>query len=181
MIIVMGLPGAGKSTVLEAVEKKGWEIINYGTLMLEIAKKEYKIEDRDSIRKLDQEKQKKLQALVGKYLAAKKEKNIILDTHCSVNTPKGYLPGLPFEILKNLKVERLILITAPIDQIIRRRTTDNTRIRDLQDEQSLLEHDQMNRYYLATYSVITGAPAAIIINYDGQLQQAQKRLLELLE
>ena len=177
----MGLPGAGKSTVLEIVKKHGWEIINYGTLMLEIAKKKYKIQDRDSIRKLEQEKQKKLQALVGKYLASKKEKKIILDTHCLINTPKGYLPGLPLNILKNLKVERLILITAPIEQIIRRRNADNSRMRDVQDEQSLLEDEKMNRYYLAVYSVITGAPAAIIVNYDGQLEQSQKKLLELLE
>lgn len=180
MIIVMGVPGAGKTTVLEAAANNGWEIINYGTLMFELGK-EFGISNRDEIRKLDEKKQKELQKKVGLILASKNEKKLILDTHCSIRTPKGYLPGLPFEILKNLKVEGLILITAPVGDILRRRQTDQSRIRDLQTKEDLLEHEQINLAYLAAYSVLTSSPASIIINSDNNLQNSQKRLLELLE
>jgi adenylate kinase len=178
MIIVMGLPGAGKSTVLSAASSK-YKIINYGDLMFEIAKR-FGVVHRDEIRKLSPSVQKEIQAEVGKTLANMTEK-FILDTHCSISTPKGYLPGLPFSILSNLKVEYLVLITAPPEEIIQRRNVDTTRVRDKEDIDSLLEHDSMNRSFLATYSCITGAPAVIIVNRNGKLKEAQEKLLSLLE
>ncbi len=49
MMIVMGLPGAGKSTVLSVAREAGWTVLNYGDLMMEVAK-EKGIADRDSLR-----------------------------------------------------------------------------------------------------------------------------------
>ncbi|PIN82994.1 hypothetical protein COV61_04405 [Candidatus Micrarchaeota archaeon CG11_big_fil_rev_8_21_14_0_20_47_5] len=94
MIIVLGLPGSGKSTVLSLLQDKSCKRLNYGSLMFEIAQKEFGISSRDEIRKLTAEKQKKVQAKVGEMLANEKGK-VLLDTHCSVSTPSGYLPGLP--------------------------------------------------------------------------------------
>jgi hypothetical protein len=70
MYIIMGVPGAGKSTVINKfMEKhKEWEVINYGTLMFEIAKK-FGIENRDDMRKSDLDLQKKIQARVGEELS----------------------------------------------------------------------------------------------------------------
>jgi adenylate kinase len=33
-------------------------------------------------------------------------KNVIVDTHCTVKTPKGYMPGLPAWVLKEIKPDR---------------------------------------------------------------------------
>lgn len=180
MIIVMGLPGAGKSTVLSAASKTDYKIVNYGDLMFEIAAKEAGISHRDELRKLPPATQKKVQAAVGRALA-KMEGKIILDTHCSISTPKGYLPGLPFSLLSALKVEQLVLVTAPVEEILARRSTDKTRVRDAEPRESLLEHDSMNRAFLAAYACETCAPAAIISNKNGKLEEAQARLLSLLQ
>jgi len=180
MIIVMGLPGVGKSTVLAAAEEKtGYRIVNYGTLMFEIAKREFGIAHRDGLRKLDPEKQKIVQAQVGSELAKMKGK-IILDTHCSISTPAGYLVGLPDAILERLKVERLVYITAPVEEVIARRKSDPTRARDAESEKSLQEHDDYNRGLLRHYSAKAGAPAEIIYNYQGKLKEAQEKLLSFL-
>ena len=80
MIIVMGLPGVGKSTVLKAAEKTEYRLLNYGTLMFEIAKEKFGISHRDDLRKLDPEKQKIVQSEVGDSLSKMKGK-LILDTH----------------------------------------------------------------------------------------------------
>lgn len=181
MIIVMGVPGAGKSTVLDVAVSSGWKVINYGTMMFDIAKNLYKITDRDQLRKLDANQQKLIQAKVGEELRNIKEREVILDTHCSVNTPKGYLPGLPFSIISNILVERLVLVTAPIEHIIARRNSDDSRTRDVQSYMSLMEHDQMNHYYLAVYSVLCGAPAVIIENANGKLEQTRLQFAKLLE
>lgn len=178
MIIVMGLPGAGKTTVLQRL-KSDYKIINYGDMMLEIEKEKFGVKDRDEMRKLPIEKQREAQMLVAKKLAEMKEK-IILDTHCSINTPSGYYPGLPFEFLKNLKIDKLVYITAPADQIYIRRNSDLTRKRDDQTLDAIVEHDNINKSFLAAYSAFTGAPAVIIINAQGKLDEAVARLQSLL-
>ena len=179
MIIVMGLPGAGKSTVLSAASKSDYKIVNYGDLMFEIAAREAGIRHRDELRKLSPETQKKVQSAVGAALS-KMQGKLILDTHCSVSTPKGYLPGLPYSLLSNLKVEYLVLISAPVAEILGRRKSDTTRVRDAEPEETLSEHDSMNRSFLAAYSCLTGAPAMIITNKNGSLEAAQQKLLSLL-
>ncbi|VVB57805.1 Adenylate kinase [Candidatus Anstonella stagnisolia] len=182
MIIVMGVPGAGKSTVLKNTAAKGRQILNYGDLMFEIAQKKFNVKHRDEIRKLDIKSQSQIQSLVAKKLAAEK-RSIILDTHCSVNTPRGYLPGLPFSLLSRLKVDGLVLITAPMAEILARRRKDMEgsagRVREL-DEEGLVAHEGINRAYLAAYSSFTGAPACIIINRDGGLSAACEKLSSLL-
>ncbi len=176
MIIVMGVPGAGKTSVLQGV-KTDYKTVNYGDLMLEIEKKEFGIKNRDEMRKLPIEKQKLAQKLVGDALAREKGR-FILDTHCSVATPSGYYPGLPFELLKKLKVDALVLITADVEEVAKRRTSDPTRIRDVDD---VALHDQMNKAYLAAYSAFTGAPATVIKNREGKVEEATAQLQALLK
>jgi adenylate kinase len=179
LVIVMGLPGAGKSTVLSAVKKTGWKLVNWGDMQFSIAQQAGLVSNRDELRKLAPEQQKKVQQEVGKGLSGMKG-NVVLDTHCSISTPKGYLPGLPLSILSKLSVSQLVLITAPISEIMSRRKSDATRIRDSDAESSLREHDDMNRFFLASYAMATGSPARIIINSQGKVEEAQKELLALL-
>ena len=178
----MGLPGAGKTTILNEVSKRlsDFRIVNYGSLMMEIAEKEFNIKNRDELRKASISVQKNIQKRVGEELS-KMEGKIILDTHCAVKTPKGYLPGLPLSILQNLKIDGLILVTADINEIIERRKNDPTRQRDKDDYSSLKEHDDMNRFMLATYSVITGAPCYIINNKQGKLEETVEKVINILE
>lgn len=182
MIVVMGAPGAGKTTVLSELRKEFPEvkIIVYGDLMHEIAKRMELVNNKDEIRKLPQATQKRIQSQVARVLA-KEEGKVILDTHCSINTPHGYLPGLPFELLSKFKVERLALIEAPIQQIIERRKKDSTRMRDEQLVEQLEEHAFVNRGMICAYSAFTGAPVRIIKNKDGQLQDAVQELKQLLQ
>lgn len=181
MIILMGVPGVGKSSVLNATKQKkpDYKIVNYGDLMLEIFKEKYGIQNRDDMRKATIEQQKVVQKAVGEKLA-KMDGKTILDTHCSIQTPKGYLPGLPFELLKNLKVDRLVLLSASIDEIYNRRKNDPTRTREVNKEE-IVEHDQMNKAYLAAYSAFAGAPATIVMNHDKRLEEAVAKIASLLD
>ncbi len=185
MYIIMGMPGAGKTTVLKkAMEKKtGYEIVNYGDIMVASAQKKFKVKNRDEMRKLDFEKQKSLQLEVEKRIIKLSYTidKIILDTHCSIKTPRGYLPGLPMRLLEKLKVDGLILISADMDEIIRRRNADETRIRDKEERHELEEHDFVNRAMLATYAVLCGAPAIVIMNHDGKVEEAAEKLASILK
>ncbi|MFH2106589.1 MAG: adenylate kinase [Candidatus Micrarchaeota archaeon] len=177
MIIIMGLPGAGKSTVLAGIKKlqPEYKFQNYGDLMFEIEKEKYGIQNRDDMRKLPIEKQKEVQKHVADRLS-KEHGKFVLDTHCSVNTPKGYFPGLPHSLLSKLKVDALVLITTTAEDINQRRNADSTRVRDEQSVESIMEHDLINRSFLAAYSALTGAPAVIVYNRNGKLEEAVKKL-----
>jgi len=176
MIIVMGVPGAGKTSVLNGT-KSDYKIVNYGDLMLEIEKKEFGIKDRDDMRKLPIEKQKLAQKLVAEELARMPDKTI-LDTHCSISTPSGYYPGLPFRFLKLWKVDAFVYVTADVKVIVARRQNDPTRARDVDD---IALHDEMNKAYLASYSAFMGSPAVIIFNNQGKLEEAVAKLQALLK
>ena len=181
MIIVMGLPGAGKSTVLAGAINSEVKMLNYGTLMFEIAGEKFGIENRDQLRKLPLSQQKEVQAAVADRLSAE-EGTVVLDTHCSIKTPKGYLPGLPFELLSKLKVEALVLITAKPEEVFARRGNDPTRER--KDDLSLedvTEHDSINRALLAAYAAHRGCPAKIIYNAQGEVEKASAELRNILE
>ncbi|MFA5929583.1 MAG: adenylate kinase [Candidatus Micrarchaeia archaeon] len=181
MTIVLGVPGAGKSTVLAALKgKEGCTLVNYGDLMFDIASKKKYVSHRDDLRKLPPATQKKVQSEVGDFLA-EMEGNVVLDTHCSIATPKGYLPGLPFFLLGKLNVSQLVLITAPIKDIIARRGADKTRARDAESEESLKQHHDMNLALLAAYAAFCGAPAKVIVNSQGNVEEARKALLSLFE
>ena len=179
MIIVMGIPGAGKTTVLnDAVKASKFKVVNWGDRMVEIANKQNLAAGRDQIRKLPVEKQRKLQKDVAQSLA--QEKGIVLDTHASINTPEGYFPGLPFDVLGLLKVERLVLVEAPVDDIMRRRKSDASRTRDAQDRAKLEEQIFVNKAMACAYAAFSGAPVIFIMNRDGGLQEAVEQLRKVL-
>ena len=52
-MVVTGVPGVGKTSVMEGVaQEKSLKIVNYGTVMFEVAKEQGLVADRDDIRKL---------------------------------------------------------------------------------------------------------------------------------
>ncbi|VVC03618.1 Adenylate kinase [Candidatus Burarchaeum australiense] len=181
MIIVMGTPGAGKSTVLGEASKdrKEWTVVNYGDLMVDIAKEKKLVSSRDELRKLSVANQRTIQAAVGDKLS-KMGGKVILDTHCSINTPQGYYPGLPNSLLAKLRVDALVLVNAPLEDILGRRKSDTARVRDAQVREELAEHIRINEAMLAAYSVLSGAPVLIIDNANGKLDVAVERLEALL-
>jgi len=182
MIVVMGTPGAGKSTVLAEATKarKNWKIVNYGDLMTVIAMEKGLVKTRDDLRKLSIAQQKTIQSAAGTQLS-KMQGDVILDTHCSINTPNGYYPGLPYALLSKLKVDAFVMVGAPHDDILGRRKSDATRSRDEQGRESLAEHVRVNEAMLAAYSVLAGAPALMVENANGKLDKAAARLGALLD
>ncbi|WP_456455532.1 adenylate kinase [Methanopyrus sp.] len=183
VIVATGVPGVGATTVTtEAVkELEGYEHVNYGDVMLEIAKEEGLVEHRDEIRKLPAEKQREIQRLAARRIAkmAEGREGIIVDTHCTIKTPAGYLPGLPIWVLEELQPAVIVLIEADPDEIMMRRMKDSEeRQRDYDRAHEIKEHQEMNRMAAMAYATLTGATVKIIENHDDRLEEAVREFVE---
>ena len=106
--------------------------------------------------------------------------NVIVDTHCTINTPSGFLPGLPIWVLEELKPDLFILIEADPDEIIFRRMNDDTRVRDKQKAKEIQLHQEMNRATSMAYATLTGATVKIVENHDNHLKSSVSKLVNVL-
>ncbi|MCG7855280.1 MAG: adenylate kinase, partial [Methanoregulaceae archaeon] len=137
------------------------------------------VRDRDEMRKLDKDIQKRLQKLAAQVMT-KEEGNVIIDTHASIKTPAGYLAGLPEWVLRELMPDTIVLVETNEDQILLRRLTDETRARDLEGSYGIAEHQQFNRSIAAAYSMVTGCSIKYITNADLLLDKAVEDMAAVL-
>lgn len=183
VVVVAGIPGSGSTTVLtKALEDLDYLHINYGDVMLEIAKKDGLVDDRDAMRKLAPQVQKEIQKNAAKSIKERsKQSNIIVDTHCTIKTPKGFLPGLPKWVLDELQPDMFVLLEADGDEILMRRIKDTTRIRDMEKLMDIKLHQEMNRAASMAYAVLTGATVNIIKNHDNKLEESVAEMINTLK
>ena len=85
VVVVTGVPGVGKSTVMAGASEAGYGIVNFGDVMFEIAQAEG-VPNRDQMRRLPVADQQRLQRLAGEKIAA--IGNVVVDTHTSILTSR---------------------------------------------------------------------------------------------
>ena len=185
-IIVTGVPGSGKTTVLEralaqlAAQGISYTVLNYGDVMLELMRKEG-IRDRDDMRKVPTDRYREIQREAARRIARASERGpVIVDTHCLIRKPEGYYPGLPRWVLEELDPESIIIIEAIPEEIAGRRDRDSSRRRDKEVAQAIEEHQMMNRATAAAYAAFSGATVRIIMNRDKKLNEAVDEMVEVL-
>jgi adenylate kinase len=184
-VIITGVPGVGKTTVvneaLKKIKEEGVEYksLNFGTFMFEVAMNDKIVQDRDQMRTLDRAVQKRLQQRAAQAIS-QIPGNVLIDTHASVKTPKGYLAGLPEWVLREIMPDCIVLVETDDDQILMRRLTDETRSRDKEGARSIAEHQQFNRSIAAAYAMLTGCTVKIVINADFLLERAAEDMAAVL-
>jgi adenylate kinase len=184
-VIITGVPGVGKTSVIDGTIKKLGEEgivytnLNFGSFMFEVAQKENIAKDRDQMRTLGKDTQKRLQKLASQAIA-KIDGNIIIDTHASVKTGTGFLPGLPLWVIQELMPDIIILVETDPDQILKRRFSDVTRTRDIEGFRDIDDHQRFNRSVAASYAMISGCTVKYITNADFLLEQAVSELVKIL-
>ncbi len=187
IIILAGVPGAGKTSVAElALEQMGdagkeYKIVNYGDVLFELLKKDNIVKHKDEIRaKVDQATYIKYQKLAAEKIA-EMEGKIIVTTHMSLMTPSGFFPGLPTRVLERLKPSRIIIVEAPAEHIRKRQEEDTSRIRGYDFERDIKTYHEFTRMYGVAYSAMSGARLKIIQNLQGKLLEAAKEFIRALE
>lgn len=178
-IIVTGIPGVGKTTVMEtAARSRSLPIAVFGTAMFEVAKHKGLVAHRDEMRKLAPATQKSVQREAAAHIAAMGD--VIVDTHCTVKTATGYLPGLPAWVLEALQPSVIVLVEATPAEILGRRQKDATRRRDEDSLEAIAEHQETNRRFAAAYATLTGATVHTVYNHDGKVDEAIAGILPVV-
>ncbi|MBU0761638.1 MAG: adenylate kinase [Candidatus Altiarchaeota archaeon] len=193
LVVMTGVPGVGKSTVVkkafEKAEKKDikldYEFLNFGDMMLKSAKSMGLVEHRDEMRSLPIEKQREIQkGAAVEIRTMADDKNIILDTHASIETPKGYIPGMPEWVLRELKPDVIVVLESrpeDVNKFRKKDIGDDFRRREVDNLEGIERHQSVNRSIAMAYSVFTGTPIKVIWKPEGTLPQAAETLLEVLK
>ncbi|MFH1403069.1 MAG: adenylate kinase [Candidatus Altiarchaeota archaeon] len=188
-----GVPGVGKSTVVrksfEQAEKEGvkvsYEMINFGDQMLEMAQKNGLVEHRDEMRALPTEKQIEIQKKAAQNIRKMADHgDIILDTHSTIETPKGFIPGMPEWVLKELRPDVIVVLESRPQDVNKFRKKDldgDFRRREVDNLEGIERHQSVNRSAAVAYSVLTGTPVKVIWKPDGFLERAAGELLGILK
>jgi len=180
VIVVTGIPGVGKTTVMQkAAEGMDVSFVTFGTVMANIAIEDALVKNRDEMRKLTLKQQKDLQIKAAEKIA--KMRNVILDTHCTIKTPKGYIPGLPEWVIKRINPTSIVIVEADSQEIYNRRANDATRNRDPDTVAQIEEHQMINRATAMAYAALTGATVKIVFNHDNKIEEAVKQAATVLE
>ncbi len=189
LVILAGAPGVGKTTVqnvaLEQLQTvKPVKVATFGDYMFEAAQRSQLVQNRDEMRtKIPREKYKELQRKAAEQIAHDaKDRNIIVNTHLSMATSFGLIPGLPLEILKLLDPKIIIIVEADPSEIALRQKEDKARERsDFGDSNKLESFQNYSRSCAAAYSVAQNIPVKIIINKQGKIRDSSNELIEVLK
>ena len=184
-IILVGIPGVGKTTLLTTMvdilkdHKKNVVVINYGSLMFDVAK-ENGLTDRDQLRKLSVFEQQRLQKLAAEQISNHEEEVVIIDTHAFVNSPEGYYPGLPEHVLKIIKPTNFVSVSAKPEEIYNRRMKDDTRNRDKITLANIKKELDVQSGMMSACAVITGSPVRLVLNGEGKIDETADKIIKAI-
>lgn len=183
--IIVGIPGVGKTTVISRAaemlnEKKKTTVVVFGTLMFDQARRKMGLTHRDEMRKMPVEDQRSLQEMAAQQIAEMKDDVVLVDTHLFINTSEGYYPGLPIRLLNIMKPTNIVMIAADPQEIAERRKSDQTRQRDIISAENVQKELDISRVMVASCSILTGAPFAIIMNNNGRVDEAAANIAKML-
>ena len=182
--VIVGIPGVGKTTVITRAtemlsQKRKATVVVFGTVMFEEARKSG-LKNRDEMRMMPVEDQRRLQEMAAQRITEMKDDVVLIDTHLFINTEEGYYPGLPMRLLSIIKPTNMVMVAADATQIAERRRTDQTRQRDIASAENIQKELDISRIMMASCSILTGAPFAIIMNNDGQVGEAAANIANIL-
>jgi adenylate kinase len=181
-VVVVGVPGVGKSTVVDGLvsDYPGSRLVNFGSVMFDQARARKWVKDRDDMRKMPVEKQKRLQKAAASEIAKMRDKVVVVDTHLFIRTNEGFWPGLPFEVVRALRPTHLVLVEASPEEVLRRRGADKRRYRDKLTSKGMTEELDLARSFLTVSSTLTGAPMLVVNNGDGKADEVASALSTML-
>ena len=175
MHIIIGVPGAGKTTLATQVsEKTGIQLVNFGDVMYDIAKINGFKGTKDQLRSdmsVDDLEHYQIRAF-DKIIQMDRKlpKGIMVDTHAFIPLGNGlYQNGFPYKVRDTLKghVDMWVFVWASADILVDRIMKDTKRSReDMYDLESVRYLINLERSCVVGYTIATGG-FYLDVNNDG--------------
>jgi adenylate kinase len=186
VVVITGIPGVGKSTITRLALRRTrakFRLVNFGDLMFEEAVKAGLVKHRDEMRKLEPKTQRELQLKAAqKIVEMARKEPVLLDTHATIKTPVGYLLGFPREVIEVINPNFIVIIEATPSEILGRRLRDLKRDRDVETEEQIERHQDLNRAAAVSYAMHSNALIKIIENHEDKgLEEAVNELVQVLD
>jgi len=193
-VIVTGVPGVGKTTVLGKVremlsaEKTPYMAVNFGDYMFAEASRAGWVSHRDEMRHLPLLRQLELQEMAARAIRLDAEKQLgnggvlLVDTHAVIKTATGFWPGLPEAVVKELRPDSVVLLEAPPEVIYERQRRDVARKRsDIGGVEAIRELLEIARMAAMASAVLVSASIFPVENREGRPEEAAARIVELVK
>jgi len=186
IVIVVGVPGVGKTSVINEAKKYlkyEFKVVNTGDIIFELAKEKYNINNRDEIRKkLTFEQQKEIQKeAIKRIKEMEKEGDIILDTHLVIESYEGYITGMFREYAEILRPDGIVVIISDPDKIFVRRLKDiQIRGRDIENLKRIEVQQNLTIYFTTIFMFEYNTIVEVINNEEGLLEESAKKFAEFL-
>ncbi|EHR78412.1 adenylate kinase [Thermococcus litoralis DSM 5473] len=186
VVVITGIPGVGKSTITRLALKRTrakFRVVNFGDIMFEEAVKAKLVTHRDEMRRLSLKVQRELQLKAAqRILEISREEPVLLDTHATIKTPLGYMLGFPKEVIEVINPRFVVIIEATPSEILGRRLRDLKRDRDVETEEQIQRHQDLNRAAAISYAMHSNALIKIIENHEDKgLEEAVNELVKILD
>ena len=186
VVVITGIPGVGKSTITRLALQRTrarFRVINFGDIMFEEAVKANLVSHRDEMRRLSLKAQRELQLKAAqRILEISRKEPVLLDTHATIKTPLGYMLGFPKEVIEVINPKFMVIIEANPSEILGRRLRDLKRDRDVETEEQIQRHQDLNRAAAISYAMHSNALIKIIENHEDKgLEEAVNELVKILD
>ncbi|MEM3839225.1 MAG: AAA family ATPase [Candidatus Micrarchaeaceae archaeon] len=185
LILFVGTPGAGKSTILEGLkaQKKDLLVVNLGDELLQIAKDKRGITDREQLGTMTEEDIKRDREEAFANIIARK-KDTIIDTHLTIKYGRRYIPGVTIKELEHIRIKAIVYIDATAKEIWERRHNDKSKQgrRNINDtEAEIDEQRNINLAILSSCAIYLSIPIYIIYNREGKQAEAMAELDKIVK
>ncbi|KPU63206.1 adenylate kinase [Thermococcus argininiproducens] len=186
VVVITGIPGVGKSTITRLALQRTrarFRVINFGDIMFEEAVRANLVSHRDEMRRLSLKTQRELQLKAAqRILEISRKEPVLLDTHATIKTPLGYMLGFPKEVIEVINPKFMVIIEANPSEILGRRLRDLKRDRDVETEEQIQRHQDLNRAAAISYAMHSNALIKIIENHEDKgLEEAVNELVKILD
>ncbi len=185
IVIVVGVPGTGKTSILSALQDhdSSVNILNYGKAMLTMAGKAEI--DRDQMRRLSPEEQAALGRSAAQHIVeqakASEGTTTIVDTHALIQSPHGFVPGLPMPVLQVLKPNAICVIEAAPEFVLKCRQKDgNERSRENESIDGIRRHQELTRQFAVSCAAMTGCVLQFVENNGEAPAKIAESLSEMM-
>jgi len=190
-VIVAGLKGSGKTTVLKFVNQKrpDIKILNAGDFFAQVFKK-YGLDRDQGDLGIPREKYVSIQKEIFKNLAreVKRYKDVIIDTHLFLTKKEGYYPGLPEFAMKEINPDIIVVLEYDPKFILKRREKDLKEIGRQRSAEFTAEgiewKQQVQRHFAFSSATFTATTVKIIKRYEKEkrdFEHAEKNAEEIVK